>query len=116
MNWLSYADSRVSGLLEEVERKPADDVISMADATDEVKALSTKLCPVLTSYLKGSALQSPRSLGTDRNGFRLWKMLLNQYSPSTRQRSLALSQTIAGFPAFSREKSLQNQLHRLSNW
>ena len=43
MNWLSYADARVSGLLEEVERKPADDVISMADATEEVKALSTKL-------------------------------------------------------------------------
>ena len=113
MNWLNYADARVSGLLEEVERKPADDVISVADATEEVKALSTKLYSVVTSYLKGSALQSSRSLGTDRNGFRLWKMLLNQYSPSTRQRSLALPQAIAGFPAFSRDKTFAESIASL---
>ena len=75
--------------------------------------MAHKLYVVLTSYLKGPALQLSRLLGESKNGLRLWQLLTNQYSPKTRQRSLAISQAITSFPCFSDTKSLAESIASL---
>ena len=78
--------------------------------TDEARALSVRLYAVLTSYLRGSALQLSRSMSSSKNGLQLWKVLVNQYAPATKQRSLAISQAIATYPGFTRDKTFAESI------
>ena len=72
--------------------------------------LSVRLYAVLTSYLRGSALQLSRSMSSSKNGLQLWKVLVNQYAPATKQRSLAISQAIATYPGFTRDKTFAESI------
>ena len=69
---------------------------------------------LLTSYLKGSALQLSRSGSETRNGFALWKTLVDHSAPATRQRALALSQAISSFPQYKQAAGKTLQEHIMS--
>lgn len=100
MNWLSFADQQMVGLIREVEQLDPGSEIETVDWDDQDFAKARRLYAILTSYLKGPALQASRNLERDRNGFKLWKLLANQFALSARQRTLALSQAISSFPVF----------------
>ena len=68
-----------------------------------------------TSYLRGSALQFSRNYVKERCGFRVWQSLLWEFQPSTKQRSLTLSQAIAMYPGFDDVKPMVEQIGALEN-
>ena len=71
LNWITYADAFLGNAIEQVEQQdPGADV---ALDTDEARALSVRLYAVLTSYLRGSALQLSRSMSSSKNGLQLWE-------------------------------------------
>ena len=73
--------------------------------------LSTKLYAVLTSYLRGRCSGLVRSFAKSRDGFRLWRAVIAEYEPPSRQRSLAIAQALASYPSFSSTKTaLENVL------
>ena len=108
-SWLSFGDSRFQKAFEEVEKLKANDDLKPYSADE--KDLSTKLYAVLTSYLRGRCAGLVRSFSTSRDGFRLWRALVNEFEPPSRQRSLAIAQALATYPTFDNKKSaLENVL------
>ena len=95
-------------LLEEAEK--SDHTMDMVDFTEESKELSLKLYSILTSYLKGPALQLVRSHSGDRNGFAVWQKLKEVYAPRARPRTLAIGQAIMQHPSSSRDRSMLENL------
>ena len=62
----------------------------------------------------GAALQLSRSGSETRNGFALWKTLVDHYALATRQRALALSQAISSFPQYKQTAGKTLQEHIMS--
>ena len=114
LNWLGFADRKLVDLIRDVEKLDPGAELEKVDWTDVEFAMQDKLYTVLTSYLKGPALQASRNLAEDRDGFKLWQILSSQFSPSTRQRSLALSQAISSFLAFG-DKGIQECITNLES-
>eukprot|EP00435_Cladocopium_sp_Y103_P025443 s995_g6.t1 len=108
-SWVSFGDSRFQKAFEEVEKlKPSEDLLPYSQDEQD---LSTKLYAVLTSYLRGRCVSLVRSFAKSKDGFRLWRALLAEYEPPSRQRSLAVAQALASYPAFSNTKTaLENVL------
>ena len=108
-SWLSFGDQRFQKAFEEVEKlKPSEDIKPYSP--DEMD-LSTKLYAVLTSYLRGRCSGLVRSFAKSRDGFRLWRAVVAEYEPPSRQRSLAIAQALASYPSFSSTKTaLENVL------
>eukprot|EP00439_Symbiodinium_sp_Y106_P057651 s2521_g8.t1 len=80
-NWVTFAEPAYENDLAEVERRLTD----------------------------GRPLAILRGV-EDRNGFECWRQLTCQFSPSTRSRSLAMPSAIMALPAFTRERTLREQL------
>eukprot|EP00435_Cladocopium_sp_Y103_P037670 s676_g10.t1 len=59
---------------------------------------------------KGKCLSMVKSFAKSKDGFRLWKALTQEFEPSTRQRSLALAQTLSSYPPFVNSKSTVEQI------
>ena len=112
LNWLSYADGRFLASIQDIEKWTPSDTVETADWSDQDWDLARKLYSILTSYLRGSALHLSRSEAENRNGFVLWKKLVDYYAPATRQRALSLSQAISSFPQFvpGADKTLQEHV------
>ena len=112
LNWLSYADSRFLDNIIQVEKLSPSDSVETVDWDEAEWDLARKLYAVLTSYLKGTALQLSRSGSEERNGYALWKTLMDHFASATRQRALALSQAIASYPQFkpAAGKTLQEHI------
>ena len=101
-NWLTFGDDRLKTLLESAEGQVRES--DMGDFSAEGKALSRKLCRILTSYLKGPALSITRAARETENGFLVWQRLCAEYRPLSRQRGMALAQVLATYPAFPKDK------------
>ena len=114
INWICFADSRFGEQLSMIEQL-GNEAIDMSGATQADRELSGKLYSILTSYLRGSALQFSRNFVKERCGFRLWQSLLWEFQPSTKQRSLTLSQAIAMYPGFDDLKAMVEQIGSLEN-
>ena len=114
INWICFADSRFGDQLQMIEQL-GNEAIDMSGATQADRGLSGKLYSILTSYLRGSALQFSRNYVKERCGFRLWQSLLWEFQPSTKQRSLTLSQAIAMYPGFDDVKPMVEQIGALQN-
>eukprot|EP00435_Cladocopium_sp_Y103_P020525 s4238_g5.t1 len=75
--------------------------------------LTKLICPprVLTSYLRGRCTSLVRSFSRTKDGFRLWRALVAEFEPPSRQRSLAVAQALASYQTFPTSKSaLENVL------
>eukprot|EP00435_Cladocopium_sp_Y103_P025937 s2422_g6.t1 len=102
-SWLSFGDGRFQKCFENLEKlSPEEDVPAYSDIEQE---LSVKLFAILASYLKGKCFSLVKSFCKSRDGFKLWRALIAEFEPSTRQRSLALAQTLSNYPAFVNSKS-----------
>ena len=95
---------------------PTDEIPAYTEAERE---LSVKLFAILASYLKARCLSLVKSMAKSKDGFKLWRALLQEYEPSSRQRSLALAQTLSNYPAFSGSKTIRLSSSRsfpMSSW
>ena len=107
-SWLSFGDGRF--------QQAFDDIDKMAPSADfkayspEEKDMSGKLFAILTSYLRGKCTSLVRSMSKQKDGFRLWRALVQEYEPPSRSRSLAVAQTLATYPSFSTTKTAMENI------
>lgn len=108
-SWISFGDSQFQKAFDEVEKLKVNE--DLKPYSPEGQDLATKLYAVLTSYLRGRCVGLVRSFAKNKDGFRLWRALLAEFEPPSRQRSLAVAQALATYPPFTSGKStLENIL------
>ena len=104
-SWLCFGDGRCSEALDNLEKKSEAPPLSSYNADE--RQTSQKLFAVLTSYLRGKCAHMvlEQTKAKNKDGFRLWHSLNQEYMPSRRQRSLALAQALGAYPCFNKDKS-----------
>ena len=115
-SWLFYADEAFEPELTYVEKNPKT-VIALSGMTAGPKARSLQLYSILTGLLRGKPLRILRQV-EERNGVEVLRQLIDLYVPSSRSRSIALLQAFLQFPAFTRDRTMLEQilaLERLRN-
>ena len=105
---LCFSDSQYGELVKLAEESLDD--VDKKDFNEDTTELSQRLYSILASYLKGPAAQIVRSVHDKRFAFHVWQSLRQLYAPKTRQRTLALGQTIMQYPNFGGGKSIMEQL------
>ena len=107
-SWLSFGDPRFQRGFEAVEQlKQSEDI---KPYSPEEQDLSVKLYSILPSYLRGRCVGLVRRLAKTKDGFRLWRALVTEYEPASRQRSLAVAQALASYPSFPSSKSAMENI------
>ena len=109
--WLTFADGEYERLLKVIEDN-IDHAVVLEYESDEIRDKSQKLYAVLSGLLKHKPRTFLKQI-PNRNGLELWRQLLQTYAPKTRARSLAVLNALTGAPAFSKDKSLQEQVFAL---
>ena len=112
INWITFADGEY-----QVVEKNLDTAIDISKEDAEVRQRGTKFYAVLSSMLRNKVRTILKQV-EGRNGFEVWRQLHNIYAPKTRARSLAILNALTGAPAFTKDKTLQEQmfaLERISN-
>ena len=107
-SWLGFGDPRYNKCFDNLDKLGPGDAIPPYSAVEY--ELSTKLFAILTSYLKGRCVGLVKSLAKEKDGFKLWRALVQEYEPSSRQRSLAIAQTLSNYPAFTNSKTVLEQI------
>ena len=101
-SWLCFGDGRYSEDLDHLEAKSEVPPLSSYNADE--RQMSQKLFAVLTSYLRGKRAHMVRAAAKNKDRFRLWHSLNQEYMPSTRQRSLVLAQALGAYPTKRKNK------------
>ena len=104
-SWLSFGDPRYQRCSENLQKLAAGDPIPTY--SDVEAELSVKLFAILTSYLKGRCIGC---IAKQKDGFKLWRALIQEFEPSSRQRSLAIAQSLSNYPAFTNSKTILEQI------
>ena len=107
-SWLSFGDSKFNELLAHVEGSTKEPDCSCY--TPEQTAIANKFFAVLSSYLRGRCLQMVRANQQAKDGFKLWFQMCREFLPATRQRSLALAQTLGQYPNFNQKLSMMENI------
>ena len=69
-----------------------------------------QLFNILTGILRGKPLRLLRQT-SERNGFEVWRKLVQLFSPKTKSRSISLLAALMNIPAFSlKDKTLMDQI------
>ena len=105
---VSYGDTGFQSDFEFVENN-VNANLNVEDYAEPTRQRPRKLFSILCSYVKNRPLRLVRSV-ENNDGFKAWQALCRELQPSTRQRSLALAQTILSFPPFEKGKTLENLL------
>ena len=79
-----FGDSRFQEAFDEVKKLKANE--DLKPHSPERQDLAAKLFAVLTSYLRGCCVGLARSFAKNKDGFRLWRALLAEFGPPSRQR------------------------------
>ena len=108
INWITFCDPKYGELIRDVEA--LDIVEPIGTLEPNIRELGIKLYSILSSYLRGPALQVVRSCSNDRNGFAVWHKLKSLYAPRARPRALAIGQAIMQHPSFGGQKSMLENL------
>eukprot|EP00435_Cladocopium_sp_Y103_P012540 s76_g3.t1 len=107
-SWLGFGDPRYQKCFDNLEKlSPSDDI---PDYTEVEAELSMKLFAILASYLRGRCTGLVKSMAKQKDGFRLWRSLMQEFEPTSRQRSLALAQTLSNYPVFTNNKGIMEQI------
>ena len=93
VNWITFCDPKYGELIRDVEA--VDIVEPLGTLEPQDRELGVKLYSILSSYLRGPALQVARSCSDDRNGFAVWHKLKNLYAP----RLQSTSQSSCNWPS-----------------
>ena len=113
--WLCFADAAYSSDLDSDYVEEHSDTPVTYTATPEgqaSKARSRKLFAILAGILKNRPLRILRAV-PESNGLEVWRQLHALFVPRTKVRSMAILNAIMGFPSFSKEKTLLEQVQML---
>ena len=106
-SWITYAQDEFRKDLDEAEK--ATEPMDFLEMSVEQHARSEKLYSILVGLLRGRPLKILRSV-EDSNGLEVWRELTRQMAPKTRARSISLLQAFLQHPAFTKEKSIMEQV------
>ena len=107
--WLGAMDEDLVETMDLVENDlRKNEVLDMKDMTDEAKTQSRKLYSILASYTKGRPYRVVRHT-TEENGMEAYRMLLLEYQPVNRARSLELFHNIMNF-RFAKDKGIAENI------
>ena len=111
--WLCFADSGYSSDLNDVEEHTEVPVtFSETPEGVAIKNRSFKLYAILAGILKNRPLRLLRQT-PNSNGLEVWRQLHSLYAPKTKVRSMAILSAIMGYPAFTKDRTLVEQLQTL---
>ena len=111
--WLCFADSGYSSGLNDVEEHTEVPVtFSETPEGVAIKNRSFKLYAILAGILKNRPLRLLRQT-PNSNGLEVWRQLHSLYAPKTKVRSMAILSAIMGYPAFTKDRTLVEQLQTL---
>ena len=111
--WLCFADSGYSSDLNDVEEHTEVPVtFSKTPEGIAIKSRSFKLYAILAGILKNRPLRLLRQT-PNSNGLEVWRQFHSLYAPKTKVRSMAILSAIMGYPAFTKDRMLVEQLQTL---
>ena len=102
-NWMCVQDDAYRSDFESVEAATA--FVSLESYEPATRSRSLRLYSILATYLKNRPLRILRSV-TNGDGYRVWRMLVDELQPSSRPRALALAQALVKFPPYREGGSL----------
>ena len=109
--WLFYGDSGLETALHRIETNYASTSIEFPRAEpNDVQERCKQLFNILTGILRGKPLRLLHQT-SERNGFEVWRKLVQLFSPKTKSRSISLLVALMNIPAFSlKDKTLMDQI------
>ena len=72
---------------------------NISNYKDEDRELVHGFYAILSSYLRGRCSSSVRAESENRDGFKLWYDLMQEFQSQTKQCTLSLAQTLASYPS-----------------
>ena len=96
-NWMCVQDDAYRSDFESVEAATA--FVSFESYEPATRSRSLRLYSILATYLKNRPLRILRSV-TNGDGYRVWRMLVDELQPLSRPRALALAQALVKFPPY----------------
>ena len=110
-SWLYFADARYEKCLDAVEKDPKT-VVNLTGVAADVVLKSNKLYSILSGLLKHKPLRILRQV-SERNGFEVYRQLLQLYSPHTKSRAVSLLSAFMSLPGFVSGKTFLEQIQGL---
>ena len=109
--WLFDGDSGFESDLHRVETNCASTPIEFPGSEpNDVQERCKQLFNILAGILRGKPLRLLRQT-SERNGFEVWRKLVQLFSPKTKSRSISLLAALMNIPAFSlKDKTLMDQI------
>ena len=95
--WLGVVDNTMIRIMDRVERDLKEDkMLKIDEMSNEAKEASRRLYSVLRSYTKGRPYRVVKHVA-EENGMEAYRMLLKEYQPTNRARSLELFHNILNY-------------------
>ena len=110
-SWLYFADSSYEKCLDAVEKDPKT-VVNLIGVAADVQVKSNKLYSILSGLLKHKPLRILRQV-SERNGFEVYRQLMQLYSPHTKSRAVSLLSAFMSLPAFVSGRTFLEQIQGL---
>lgn len=107
--WITYADPAYKAELKEAEEAGDTKITRAGLASEEAKKRSDQLLAILTTLLRKRPLKILKSCEADC-GYDVWRELARQFEPKTRTREISLLQAFLQVPAFTKDRSLLEQI------
>ena len=96
--------------LHRTELHGATPIPAVSGEPDEVQQRCKQLYSILTGLLRGKPLRLLRQV-TERNGFEVWRQLIQLYLPKTKSRSISLLSALMNIPNFTtKDRTLLDQI------
>ena len=103
--WLGAVDNTMIRIKDIVERDLKEDkMVKIDDMSAEAKEASRTLYSVLCSYTKGRPYRVVKHVA-EENGMEAYRMLLKEYQPTNRARSLELFHNILNYRFAQKQRS-----------
>ncbi|CAE7650594.1 unnamed protein product, partial [Symbiodinium microadriaticum] len=107
--WLGAVDNSMIRIMDRVETDLKDDkMVRISDMSTEAKEASRRLYSVLSSYTKGRPYRVVKHVA-EENGMEAYRMLLKEYQPTNRARSLELFHNILNY-RFPKDKGIAESI------
>ena len=96
--------------LHRTELHCANPIPAVAGESEEVQQRCKQLYSILTGLLRGKPLRLLRQV-SERNGFEVWRQLVQLYLPKTKSRAISLLSAIMNIPSFTtKDRTLLDQI------
>ena len=107
--WLGALDENMVRIMDRVEKNLKEDkAVTMSEMSTEAREASRRLYSVLSSYTKGRPFRVVKHV-QEQNGMEAYRMLMKEYQPVNRARSLELFHNVLNY-RFVKEKGIAENI------